>query len=199
MSRYTPKTMLKNSRYIELSKEVDASFLSRWEEKIDFLIKDNKEYCDKKNYGFLCNLFCSLSYLMLKEEAGEDRNAVIQYLEKRTFRHLEKEKKHYQNFLRKRFAFSLIKKFVPKKMCSLSSHGWQIENGDSSKNSFTFYTKKCLVFELLKKYHYEELGPLFCHVDIFLYTGIGNTKFYRKETLAEKGSQCDFTFRWEKK
>lgn len=198
MSKYNSNSMLKNSRYIDLSKKVDNDFLVQWKEKIDKLVLENKDYCTKKNYEYLCNLFSSLAYLMLMEEKGEDRTQIVEFLEKETFEFLIPAKKKYQKLLKKHWAFRFIKKFVPNKMASLTGHGWTIEGGNSSKDSFTFYTRKCLIHEILSKYHYKELGPLFCHVDIYLYTDIENTRFYRKETLNEGGKECDFTFKWEK-
>lgn len=47
--KYQGKSMAKSSRFVAFLKTMDTSDLSNVEERIEFYIQDNKEYCDKGN------------------------------------------------------------------------------------------------------------------------------------------------------
>ena len=59
--KYQGKSMAKSSRFVAFLKTMDPSDLSHVEERIEFYIQDNKEYCDKGNYQHLCNIFTSMA------------------------------------------------------------------------------------------------------------------------------------------
>ena len=61
MKKYTPIKMIRAGRYKVcfdgLESEVQAGVLYRME----MLITDNREWCDKGNYGHLCNILPTIA------------------------------------------------------------------------------------------------------------------------------------------
>lgn len=57
MKKYTPISMVKNGRYVFYHQEQSKDDQTIILEKIQNLINENQEYCDKINFDNLCNLF----------------------------------------------------------------------------------------------------------------------------------------------
>ena len=70
---YIPKKMLKKSRFNDLSKKFTQEEYTLTLKNIQKLIVENKEYIDKKNYGYLCNLFSSLALVWMHMEGGKSK------------------------------------------------------------------------------------------------------------------------------
>ena len=61
MKKYKAKKMLKQSRFKDHVKTLNQNEYDLTIKYIKKLIDENKEYLDRENYGYLCNLFSSLA------------------------------------------------------------------------------------------------------------------------------------------
>lgn len=65
--------MLKQSRFKELAKALNDEEYLKTVNGIERLILENKKYCDKNNYGYLCNLFSSLPLTWMYIDEGKSK------------------------------------------------------------------------------------------------------------------------------
>lgn len=67
---YNSQKMLKKSRFKDFIKTLNKDEYQKTIKHFDILLEENKVYEDKQNYEFLCNLFSSLSLVLMYIENG---------------------------------------------------------------------------------------------------------------------------------
>lgn len=76
--KYIPEKILKKSRFSVLYDNSGNSAKQFVVERISRYIEENRQYCDNKNYGYLCNLFAALAF----EEFFEQQCSRAEAIEK---------------------------------------------------------------------------------------------------------------------
>lgn len=61
MGEYKGKIMSGKSRYADYLPSLSASDREAIDARIDRLNAENRQYCDRGNYGHLCNIFTSIA------------------------------------------------------------------------------------------------------------------------------------------
>ncbi|MCR4662239.1 MAG: L-2-amino-thiazoline-4-carboxylic acid hydrolase [Clostridia bacterium] len=193
--KYNGKDMSKSSRFIEYLKTMSEVDLRKVEDKINILIKENKEYCDKGNYQHLSNIFtCMALYNTLKDD-GMSENEAVDLVFNTMYKYMETQKVKFQKLAKHGWFWPLIKKIVPLGFKKGSGYGWAYTwHKDSPKNEFRFECNKCIYKPIFSKYGLYKFGPKFCHNDIIVYGELPRTNFIRTKTLSYGDEVCDFKF-----
>ncbi len=193
-ANYKPHKMIKKSRFRDFfallnNKQKDELFL-----KIDKLILENKEYTDKQNYGYLCNLFTSLALVQLLIEEGKSKNEAEEIVLNAMYAYLKPSVKSIQNLAKHKWFVPLLKRYMPKKIKRTCGYGWKITFPKTSKDNFTMITHQCIFAQIFTKYGFPEMTRGFCRVDNLLYDNLPNTIFQYTERIGEGGKICDYSF-----
>lgn len=191
---YKPHKMIKKSRFRDFfaflsNKQKNELFI-----KMDKLIIENKEYVDKQNYGYLCNLFTSLALVQLMIEEGKNKDEAEQIVLNAMYDYLMPSVKTMQSLAKHKWFVPLLKKYMPKKIKHTCGYGWKITFPKTNKDCFTMITHKCIFAEIFNKYGYPKMTKGFCQVDNLLYDALPNTTFTYAERIGEGGKVCDYSF-----
>ncbi|MCR4923919.1 MAG: L-2-amino-thiazoline-4-carboxylic acid hydrolase [Lachnospiraceae bacterium] len=165
MKVYKPEALVANSRYRNyfpgLSKDIQEKIYSRMEE----LIEEEKEYCDKGNYSHMAQILTSIAMYEVLQKDG------------------------------KSFFLPLMKKVVPFGFKKGSGYGWRYTwHKEDAKDRFHFECNECIYEKILGKRGLIKLGAMCCHADIINYGSLPYTDFVRTKTLCQGGDLCDFLF-----
>lgn len=199
--KYQGKSMAKSSRFVAFLKTMDPSDLSHVEERIEFYIQDNKEYCDKGNYQHLCNIFTSMALFDVLTGSGLPTKKAEDIVFETMYAYMRGQKKKFQRLAAYGWFWPLIKKIVPIGFKKGSGAGWKYTwHNESLKNEFRFECNQCIYHPIFQKYGLERFGPKFCYNDIIVYGELPRTDFIRTKTLSRGDEVCDFRFiRYRKK
>lgn len=195
MSKYIGTGMIKKSRMIDYFNTLDTNIQNEITNRIDELVIEEKEYCDKGNYEHMCNILSLLSIyeVLQKHEKSEDEAFSIVKEEMHKFIQPNKEK--FQKLSKKKWFWTVIKKVVPFGFKKKSGYGWRYTwHNDTPKNEFKFETNECIYAKIFKKRKLEKLGPLFCQCDVINYGELHNIDFQRTKTLCYGDNECNFIF-----
>ncbi|MBR1516902.1 MAG: L-2-amino-thiazoline-4-carboxylic acid hydrolase [Bacteroidales bacterium] len=194
MKKYTPIKMIRAGRYKVcfdgLEPEVQAGVLYRKET----LITDNREWCDKGNYGHLCNILPTIAIDEALQAHGKTADEAYEIISTHMWAALTPEM--YIKLSRLPFFFSVMRKIIPLGFKYGSGKGWRyVWHPDDPKDRYHFETLECLYRHIFEKYGLlERFGPMFCHSDIINYGNLYNLDFIRTQTLCQGGDKCDFCF-----
>ena len=194
MKKYTPIKMIRAGRYKVcfdgLEPEVQAGVLYRKET----LITDNREWCDKGNYGHLCNILPTIAIDEALQAHGKTADEAYEIISTHMWAALTPEM--YIKLSRLPFFFSVMRKIIPLGFKYGSGKGWRyVWHPDDPKDRYHFETLECLYRHIFEKYGLlERFGPMFCHSDIINYGNLYNLDFSRTQTLCQGGDKCDFCF-----
>lgn len=171
MGKYKGKIMSEKSRYADYLPSLSASDREAFDERIDRLNAENRQYCDRGNYGHLCNIFTSI--------------AIYGHLQKKG---MSKEELLKPNRLK------LMGVIVPLGFKMGSRTGWEYRFHKTTKKRLQFECLKCIYAPSFSKYGMSELGPMYCHADDINYGHLPGITFTRHHTLSKDGEPCDFLF-----
>lgn len=104
------KKLLLSSRFKDLVKTFNLDEYNNTIKYIDKLILENKEYCDKANYSYLCNIFSSLSLVFMYIDNGKTKEEAIEIVSSAMYKFLEPQIKPIQNLARHRWFVPLFEK-----------------------------------------------------------------------------------------
>lgn len=184
-----------SSRFVEYIKTMNIDDLKKVEDKINFYIEDNKEYCDKGNYQHLCNIFTCISLYEVLTENGMDIDKAEAIVFNTMYKYMETQKLKFQKLAKHGWFWFLIKKIVPIGFKKGSGYGWKYTwYKDTPKNEFRFECNKCIYKHIFNKYGYDKFGPKFCHNDIIVYSELPRIDFIRTGTINMGSEYCDFKF-----
>ena len=191
---YKAVKMLKDSRFNEFSKSLSKEQIDTTIKYIDKLIIENKEYTDSKNYGYLCNLFSSLSLVWMLQDGGKTKQESQDIVFNAMYDFLKPQIPSIQKLAKHKWFVPFLKIFMPLKFKKACGYGWEITYPKTTKNKFSMTTHSCIFAQIFTKYNMPEMTKGFCMVDNLMYSNLPNTKFYYTERIGENGKFCDYTF-----
>ena len=171
MKEYRPEKLVAISRYQNyfptLSKNIQSDVYARMEE----LIAEEKEYCDKGNYSHMAQILTSIALYETMQKHGKSEEEAYRIVSEEMWKFLDPS--GMQKLARKSFFLPLMKKIVPFGFRHGSGYGWR----------YTWHTD-----DPKDRFHFE------CHADIINYGSLPYTDFIRTKTLCQGGDFCDFLF-----
>ena len=197
MKKYKAKKMLKQSRFKDHVKTLNQNEYDLTIKYINKLIDENKEYLDKQNYGYLCNLFSSLALVWMYIDNGKSKQESQEIVFEAMYKFVKPKIKSMQKIAKHKCFVPILKKTMPIKFKRQCGYGWEISYPSAPKNRFTMVTHKCIFAQIFAKYDMFEMTKGFCKVDNILYSNLPNTKFYYSQRIGEGGKCCDYSFQRE--
>jgi len=191
--KYDPVKMVKNSRYQNyfptLSERIKRDVYARMDE----LIEEEKEYCDKGNYSHMCQIITSIALYETLQKYGKKEEEAYRIVYEEMWKVLDPTR--MQKLAKYNFCLSLMKKIVPFGFAKGSGTGWKYTwHRDDLKEEFHFECNECIYAKILGKRNLLKLGAMCCHADIINYGNLPYTDFIRTKTLCQGGDLCDFRF-----
>ena len=191
--RYDPPEMARNSRYRNyfptLSEEIRRDVYLR----MNGLIEEEKEYCDKGNYSHMCQIITSIALYETLQKYGKKEEEAYRIVSEEMWKFLDPSK--MQKLAKRRFFLPLMKRIVPFGFAKGSGTGWRYTwHRDDPKEEFHFECNECIYAKILGKRNLLKLGTMCCHADIINYGNLPYTDFIRTKTLCQGGDLCDFRF-----
>lgn len=193
MRKYEPKAMVASSRYQRwfptLPAEVQADVYARMEE----LLQEEAEYCDKGNYGHMVQIITSIALYEALQAHGASEERAFAAVSENMWAFLDPS--GMQKLAKLPFFMSLMKKIVPFGFKRGSGAGWRYTwHDDGPENEFRFECNECIYAKILGRRGLLKLGAMCCHADIINYGELPYTDFIRTQTLCRGGEVCDFRF-----
>lgn len=193
--KYVGKDMIKASRMITYFSSLDPKIQDEVVSRIDELVQEEKEYCDKGNYEHMSNILSLLSIYEVLQKHGETEENAFNIVKEEMHKFIIPFKEKFQKMSTKKWFWPLIKKIVPLGFKKKSGIGWRYTwHKSKDKNDFRFETNECIYAKIFKKRHLEKLGPLFCQCDVINYGELHNIDFKRTKTLCYGDDECNFIF-----
>ncbi len=196
--KYLGKDLILNSRYKDYFQSLDEKVKEKIIERINELVVENKEYCDKGNYNHLSNIFSALALYQVLQEYTSKEDA-FKIVSEEMWKTMESTKAKLQKLLKVPGIFYLIGKFLPNMFKIGSGYGWKytFHPETQSRHYLQFESNECIYKKIFSKYEVPELGPMFCHADDINFGELEGIKFTRNHTLCRDGIDCDFKFERE--
>ena len=194
MKKYIPQEMVKKSRYQKffptLSDEIQADIYKRMDE----LLVEEKEYCDKGNYEHITQIVTSIAMYEVLQKHGKSEEEAYKLVSEKMWDFLDLS--GMQKLARKNFFMSLMKRIVPFGFSKRSGVGWRYtwHLKEDPKDVFHFECNECIYAKILGRRDLMKLGAMCCHADIINYGKLPYTDFIRTKTLCQGGDCCDFKF-----
>ncbi len=193
--KYVSGKMIKQSRHIDYFHTLDENMQREILERIDELVLEEAEYCDKGNYKHLCNMLSLLAIYEVLQRHGTPEEEAFRIVGEEMFKFLQPSKEKFQKMSRKGWFWAVIKKIVPIGFKKGSGTGWRYTwFKDRPRNEFRFETNECIYAKILGKRGLSKLGPLFCQCDVLNYGELDSIDFRRTKTLCYGDEKCDFLF-----
>jgi len=196
MKKYEGKAMARAGRYSDYLPTLPEEEKQELYRRIDTLVKENSEYCDKGNYGHLCNIFSAIALYALLQERGRSKEEAFEIVSTEMWNYVEKGAVKVRKVL-KPWMLKLMGKIVPLGFKKGSGYGWEYAWLESTRQTLRFECRKCIYAPIFSKYGMSELGPMFCHADDINYGQLKGIRFTRHHTLSKDGQPCDFLFERE--
>ncbi len=193
IKKYIPQRLVALSRYQNYFPSLDKEIRSEIYERMEELIKEEKEYCDKGNYSHMAQILTSIAMYEVLQKHGKSEEEAYKIVSEEMWKFLDPSS--IQKLARKSFFLPLMKKIVPFGFRKGSGHGWRYTwHEDDAKDRFRFECNECIYHKILGRRNLLKLGAMCCHADIINYGNLPYTDFIRTETLCQGGSYCDFLF-----
>ena len=189
--------MIAKSRFRDFYKGLNGPERTKTLQIMDKLIIENREYADKKNYGYLCNLLSCLALSMMLEEKGRNREESERIIIGAMHEFVSSSIPSMQRMTKHRLFVPFLKRFMPLKVSRICCYVWEIELPKIRKGQFAMTTHRCIFFGIFSKYGRSELTLGFCQVDNILYGKLPKTRFSYTERIGEGGKRCDYLFERE--
>ena len=193
--KYIPEKMMRDSRYRRYFEGLGDDERRDALERMRRLIDEERQWCDRGNYGHLCNILATLALDETLAALGMTPDERLRVLSEAMWSALNP--KPMKRLARLSFFVPLMKKVVPLGFSKKSGRGWSyVWHLDTDPaNEFHFECTECLYRHIFEKRGVlERFGPMFCHSDIINYGQLPYTDFIRTQTLCQGGDLCDFRF-----
>ena len=188
---YKAESMIKSSRHINYFNTLDKSIQNDVLKRIDELVTEEQEYCDKGNYGHLCNMLSLVAIYEVLQKHGKSEEEAYNIVAEEMFKFIQLSKEKFQKLSKKSWFWTVIKKIVPIGFKKGSGTGWRYTwHNDTPKNEFRFETNECIYQKILFKRGLGKLGPLFCQCDVINYGELDGIDFQRTKTLCYGDDEC---------
>ncbi len=193
--KYDPQQMILQGRFRDLYKEWSREDKALLIDKMDLLIRENAQYADSKNYGFMCNLLSSLAVVLVLEDKGMPRKEAQQYTADAMYKFLDPQIESMKKLANHGWFVSMLKITMPIKFKWTLGYGWDVEFPKCGKNEFSMTTHKCIFRQIFEKYGMPEMTAVFCKVDDILYSDLPRADFLYTQQIGTGGTMCDYSFR----
>lgn len=176
--KYDPKKMAAVSRYQDyfptLSPDIQQDILKRMDE----LIIEEQEYCDKGNYKHMAQILTSIAIYEVLQRHRQSEQEAYRVVSEEMWKFLDPS--GMQRLAKKSFFLPLMKKIVPLGFKKGSGFGWRYTwYKDDPKNEFHFECNECI----------------FCANDERCYGNLPGLEFKRAGTIGTGSDRCDFYLR----
>ena len=193
MKPYTPEALVRVSRYQNYFPRLPENVKHDIYARMNVLISDEKEYCDKGNYKHMAQILTSIALYETLQRHGKSEDEAYKITSEEMWKFLDPS--GMQRLAGKRFFLPLMKKIVPFGFKKGSGTGWRYTwHKDDPKNEFHFECNECIYQKILGRRGLLKLGAMCCQADIINYGSLPYTDFIRTKTLCRGGDLCDFRF-----
>ena len=193
MKKYTPEALIKISRYQNYFPNLPTNIKTEICARMNVLILEEKEYCDKGNYKHMAQILTSIAMYEVLQKHGKSEEEAFRIVSEEMWKFLDPS--GMQKLAKKSFFLPLMKKIVPFGFKKGSGYGWRYTwHKDGPKNEFRFECNECIYQKILGKRGLLKLGAMCCQADIINYGNLPYTDFVRTQTLCRGGDLCDFRF-----
>ena len=193
MKPYKPEALVNISRYQNYFPTLVPELQRNVFYRIEKLIEEEKEYCDKGNYKHMAQILTSIALYEALQQYGKSEEEAYRIVSEEMWKFLDPS--GMQKLSKKSFFMPLMKKIVPLGFKKGSGFGWRYTwHKDDPKNIFHFECNECIYAKILGKRDLIKLGSMCCHADIINYGSLPYTDFIRTKTLCQGGDVCDFKF-----
>ncbi|HPF43221.1 MAG TPA: L-2-amino-thiazoline-4-carboxylic acid hydrolase [Syntrophomonadaceae bacterium] len=129
-------------------------------------------------------------------DAGISSSEAVEFVRDELCRSVEPRARFYKKLGSKSYIFGIIRILArPVLKYGFPRQGWTIVMLENNKERVRFDMTSCLYLEELHKRGASELCPAFCFTDEVIYKPLAPAVvFKRKDTLAQKGTRCDYCF-----
>ena len=193
--KYIPQKMISQSRFRNLYKEWNEEDRTLLDDRMNVLIRENSQYADSKNYGFMCNLITSLAIVQVLESKGMPRKEAQQYAADAMYKFIEPQITSMKKLASHSWFVRMLKLTMPLKFKRTLGYGWDVEFPKCGKDEFSMITHKCIFRQIFENYGMPEMTAFFCKVDDILYNDLPRADFLYTQQIGTGGSMCDYTFR----
>ena len=87
--RYDPVKMVKSSRYQDFFPTLSERIKRNVYARMDELIEEEKEYCDKGNYSHMCQIIASIALYEVLQKYGEKEEEAYQIVSEEMWKFLD--------------------------------------------------------------------------------------------------------------
>ena len=193
MKPYTPEALVRVSRYQNYFPTLPENVKHDIYARMNVLISEEKEYCDKGNYKHMAQILTSIALYETLQRHGKSEDEAYKITSEEMWKFLDPSE--MQRLAGKRFFLPLMKKIVPFGFKKGSGTGWRYTwHKDDPKNEFHFECNECIYQKILGRRGLLKLGAMCCQADIINYGSLPYTDFIRTKTLCREGDLCDFRF-----
>ena len=193
MKPYTPEALVRVSRYQNYFPTLPENVKHDIYARMNVLISEEKEYCDKGNYKHMAQILTSIALYETLQRHGKSEDEAYKITSEEMWKFLDPS--GMQRLAGKRFFLPLMKKIVPFGFKKGSGTGWRYTwHKDDPKNEFHFECNECIYQKILGRRGLLKLGAMCCQADIINYGSLPYTDFIRTKTLCRGGDLCDFRF-----
>ncbi len=190
---YTAEKLVAVSRYQKYFPSLPAELRQDVYSRMNELLTEEKEYCDKGNYKHMAQILTSIALYEVLQKHGRTEEEAYRIVSEEMWKFLDPS--GMQKLAKKSFFLPLMKKVVPFGFKHGSGTGWRYTwHKDGPKNEFRFECNECIYEKILKPRGLMKLGSMCCHADIINYGKLPFTDFIRTQTLCHGGKLCDFRF-----
>ena len=193
MKPYTPEALVRVSRYQNFFPTLPENVKHDIYARMNVLISEEKEYCDKGNYKHMAQILTSIALYETLQRHGKSEDEAYKITSEEMWKFLDPS--GMQKLAGKRFFLPFMKKIVPFGFKKGSGTGWRYTwHKDDPKNEFHFECNECIYQKILGRRGLLKLGAMCCQADIINYGSLPYTDFIRTKTLCRGGDLCDFRF-----
>lgn len=147
MKEYLPQKMIASSRYKVLFASLDSGKQKRVLVRLMQLVEEEREYCDKGNYGHLCNILTTIALDEVLQADGMSADDAYKLISESMWAALNP--KPIQMFARMPFFLPLMRRLVPIGFRYGSGKGWRYTwFKNEPADEFHFECNQCQCFTL---------------------------------------------------
>lgn len=181
MKEYRPEQLVAISRYQNYFPTLPDEIREDVYRRMEALIKEEKEFCDKGNYKHMAQILTSIAMYEVLQRHGKTEEEAYRSVSEEMWKFLDPS--GMQKMARKSFFLPLMKKIVPFGFKHGSGFGWRYTwHKDDPKDEFHFECNECIYIDFL---------PNLCAIDQ-LTCSAAHGKLIRHKTLADGDGECNY-------
>jgi hypothetical protein len=195
--REMPNCKTWRKELIHLRGKAAAEIMDKAEKRFWKLYSERTRYKNKALVQHLEeNILPSLAVYQALKAHGDETEQAYQTVYDLNITLMAPNRRFFEFLGRFRWFYGLIKRLTPKIMKrSFPENAWEMEWVELSDEVVAFNLHSCFYLDTLRKYGAEELAPMFCSLDDYIYTDVSpHVRWGRTQTLAAGGEFCDFRY-----